>query len=154
MLEPQKHYADQTISDRQINLMFLLDLDWTLAKEWEVTRQKEKMLRSLKKIVKAGGLDGILDKASHLRTELVVAEDRVNRLKKSLQEFNVLPGYRDMEQDASRLASEIARLSNENFLDKELISDVDRSLKEEQPPSFTHLESIYAEIGVIMPENS
>ncbi len=43
----------QQAGDYQVALMFLLDLDWKIASDWQQVRDREKTLKELKKAVGA-----------------------------------------------------------------------------------------------------
>lgn len=153
MRSPLSQSKDQQPWDQQVAIMFLLGLDWPLAKQWQLVRDKEKLLAGLKQLAKTEETAEILESAARLRTLMTVSEDRMRRLREALQQFNVLPGYRDLEREASEIANGIAQLFNDNFLDTELTSDIEKSLREETAPSFDQIEGVYKEIGISLAGN-
>ncbi len=77
---PERQTADQQRGDYQLALLFLLGLDWKIASDWQVVRDREKTLTELRKAAGAGAFGSIIGKAADLRTELTVAEARSQRL--------------------------------------------------------------------------
>lgn len=148
---PFRNSTDQTSGNAQVNISYLLDLDWSIPQQWQLVREQEKSLKALKKAAKEGALGDIISTTSDLRTQLTVAEARASRLRQGITDFRVLPEYRQIEQEASDLTRDISRLSDDNVLDRQLIDDLDESLKQEIAPPVTRLEEIYSEAGVTLP---
>lgn len=150
---PVKHSEKQATADQQVNLSYLLGLDWTIPMNWQLVREREKNLAELKKGLKEGAFGQVVDKASTLKTQMVVAEDRVNRLKEQVAAFTVVDEYHDLEQEAAKVTTELATLADENTLDRRYISDLERAMDEEIPPSPPDLQELYREAGVVLPNH-
>ncbi len=88
---PEKQAVMQQAGDYQVALLFLLGLDWKIARDWQKVRDQEKTLSELKKAVGAGAFGNIIGKAADLRTQLTVAEARLTGLKSQVAAFRVLP---------------------------------------------------------------
>lgn len=149
---PVKQSEKQATADQQVNLSYLLGLDWTIPLKWQQVRDREKNLAELKKSLKDGSFGQVIDKASTLKTQVLVAEDRVNRLKEQVGAFTVVEEYHDLEQEASRITTDLAVLADENTLDHRYISDLERATEEEIPPSPPDLQRLYREAGVVLPD--
>ena len=67
---PEKQAAMQQLGDYQVALLFMLDLDWRIASDWQKVREREKTIAELKRAAGAGAFGAIVGKASDLRTEL------------------------------------------------------------------------------------
>lgn len=150
--DPIKQSEKQAAVDQQVNLSYLLGLDWTIPLKWQQVRDREKSLTELKKSLKEGSFGQVVEKASTLKTQLVVAEDRVNRLKEQMAAFKVLDEYHALEQEASKITTDLAALADENTLDYRYISDLERAIEEEIPPSPPDLQRLYREAGVVLPD--
>jgi uncharacterized protein YydD (DUF2326 family) len=50
-MTPEKQAAMQGTGDMQMALMFLLGLDWQIARDWQAVRDREKTLEELKKLL-------------------------------------------------------------------------------------------------------
>ncbi len=150
--DAQKHSSKQQNWDMQIALAYLFGLDWRIPHALQQVRQKEKSLASLKREAKSGVLGGLMGNVGELRTRLAVAEQETNKLKQELSEFQVLPEYRDLEKEASRLAIRISELTSENTLDVECIASLSSQLDDEQPADDSQILELYEEIGIVLPE--
>lgn len=149
---PVKQSEKQATADQQVNLSYLLGLDWTIPLKWQQARDREKNLAELKKSLKDDSFGQVIDKASTLKTKVLVAEDRVNRLKGQVAAFTVVEEYHDLEQEASRITTDLAVLADENTLDHRYISDLERAMEEEIPPSPPDLQRLYREAEVVLPD--
>ncbi len=148
---PEKQATMQQTSDLQIALMFLMGLDWHIARDWQVIRDREKTLEELKKAAGTGAFGNIIGKAADLRTQFTVAEDRLKKLREQTEQFRVLPQYREMETEASQLTQALNDLTNGNTVDLSTIRDLELALKSEEAPSMTDLQAVFQEAGVVLP---
>lgn len=151
--KPELQSTMQQIWDQQVAVSFLLDIDWALAAEWQGVREREKTLRELRKAAAQGAFGEIISTSAQLRTQLVVAEQTSKRFVEALERFEVLPEYRDLEQEASALTQKLGQLSNENTLDQELLENINRAFIEEQAPDMRDFGRLYTEAGVIFPNS-
>lgn len=152
MRRPEMQSRNQQIWDQHVAVAFLLDLDWMIGSEWQSVRDREKTLKELRRAAKEGAFGEIISSSAQLRTELVVAEQATRRVRESLDRFEVLPEYRQLEREASALTKQMAVLSDEDTLDHEIIDAVRRSVSEELPPDRQEIERLYAESRVVLSE--
>jgi uncharacterized protein YydD (DUF2326 family) len=152
-IEPVKQSEKQQLWDQQVAITYLLGLDWTISKEWQVLRRKEQTLIQLKRAAKEGGfLESIIGTTADLRSELAIARERVRSLKEELGEFRVLPEYHILEAEASELVQKLGPLANGNTVDRHLIAEMERALAEETAPPLEDLHSLYEEAGILLPD--
>ncbi|MEZ4495154.1 MAG: hypothetical protein R3C29_17800 [Dehalococcoidia bacterium] len=78
---PVKQSEKQATGNQQVNLSYLLGLDWTIPMKWQVVRDRERTLAELRKSLKGGLLGQVIEKASTLKTQVLVSEDRVKQQK-------------------------------------------------------------------------
>lgn len=149
---PEKQASMQGTGDYQMALMYLMGLDWCIARDWQGVRDREKTLDELKKAAKTGALGSIIGSAAELRTQLTVAEDHLIRLKQQVEQFHVLPKYREMEEEADDLTRRLSEISNENTIDLAAIRDLETAVKSETPPELFDLKSVYEEAGISLPD--
>ncbi len=149
---PEKQASMQQIGDYQIALLYLLGLDWRIASEWQRVRERESTLKELRKAAGAGAFGSIVGKASDLRTQVTVAEANLAQLRGQLSDFHVLPEYAELEAEADALTRRISVLSNANVIDAGAVRDLEAALRSEAPPPTNELASMYAEVGVVLPE--
>lgn len=152
-LTPTKHFAQQSAADVQVSLAYLLGLDWTLARDWQEIRLRQTRTKALREVFSEGYFGAVVGKAAELRSELLVAEDRVRNRRASLDEFTVIPAYREMEIEADEIGRSIAQLGDENTLDRELLSDLQERVTVDVPPGLSSLEDVYRRVGVELPQS-
>lgn len=150
-ITPEKQATMQQPVDVQTALLYLFDLDWQIASDWQKVRDSEKTLKELKKAAGSGVLGNLIGKASDLRTQLTLAEARFKEMREKLTGFHVLPQYRELETEADQLTRQINELANANVIDAGTIRDLEKAMSSEAPPPFDALESIYAEAGISLP---
>jgi uncharacterized protein YydD (DUF2326 family) len=154
---PVKQADMQQLWDQQVAISYLLGLDWTIAQQWQEIREKEKQLKELRRVASEGtlGRDGalgyIVGNIASLRTKLAVAEERARRLRETVQNFRILPEYRELEMEASQLTRQIGARANENTIDRELLSELEHAVEREADPSSQDLARLYEEVGVALP---
>jgi len=151
-LKPEMHMYKQNPGDYQMSLMYLLNLDWQIARDWQSIRDQEKAIKEIKKASKAGAFGNIIGNAAELRTKLTVAEDRLKRFKHEVEHFQVHPKYRDMEMELDDLTRRLGELANENTIDHAIIRDLESAMESEAPPELTDLQSVYEEAGIALPD--
>ncbi|MBX3638908.1 MAG: DUF2326 domain-containing protein [Nitrosomonas sp.] len=150
-MTPEKQATMQSTSDMQIALMFLLDLDWQIARDWQAIRDREKTLEELKKAAGNGAFGSIIGKAADLRTELTIQEARLKKLHTEVETFQVLPEYRELEVESAALTRQLNELANANTIDFSVIRDLEGALASEVPPDHEDLQAIYQEAGIVLP---
>lgn len=148
---PEKHAEKQQLGDQQKALMYLLGLDWPIAADWQLVRERDKVRQVLRRTASAGALGGVIGTAANLRTQLVLAERKLKTLQDNLATFKVHEEYRALEQEASQLTRELNALAGQNTLDLAAIQDIEAALKIETPPELGDLEQLYRQAGVEFP---
>lgn len=151
-VSPTKSGYKQQPWDEQVSISFLLGLDWTIAQQWQFVRDKEKTLKELRKAQGDGVLGSFIGNTATLLTKVTVTEEKVRQMKEELRSFRVLNEYRDLETEASEITRKINSLANENTTDREYIAELENALTSETAPSFTDVENLYKEAGVVLPE--
>lgn len=151
-LEPVRQSEDQSKWDQQVALSYLIGLDWTVPQRLEQVRRQEKALAELRKAAREGAIGAFIPKASELQTQLVLIEKEADRVRKTLESFEVLPEYHELEREASQLTLKINGLVDENTLDAQLLETMEVALNEESVPSEEAVERVYGEAGVVLPD--
>lgn len=150
--EPMQHSTMQQLGDRQVTVCYLLGLDWSIPVRFQELRDREKVTKELRKAARTGDLGPYIGNAAELRTRLTVAEDRANGLRGRLDSFRVVPEYKELEVEASRITGKIDNLNVENVVDHDLIRELQESLAMESAPDMQDLAKLYAEAGIVLPE--
>ena len=149
---PTQHTAKQQTWDQQVSTSYLLGLDWEVSSRFQELREQDRSLRTLRKAVRSGDLGRYLGRASELRTQLTLAERKVEQLHNQLNAFRVVDEYADLEQEADQLTAELAEIVAQNLADQALIRELRATLDHEEPPALSNLEDLYREAGVVLPE--
>ena len=150
-MTPEKQATMQGTGDMQMALMFLLGLDWQIARDWQAVRDREKTLEELKKAAGTGAFGSIIGKAADLRTQMTLQEARLKKLHAEIETFQVLPEYRELEVESSALTRQLNELANANTIDFSAIRDLEGALTSEIPPNLEDLQAVYQEAGVALP---
>jgi uncharacterized protein YydD (DUF2326 family) len=151
MDQPMMQSRMQKLVDQQVSISFLIGLDWSVPQEWQKVRDREKALQQIRKAMGEGAFGPLIGSAATLKSELIVARDRVNRLKSAVLSFKVVEQYHDLEREASVLTSTVADLSDENVLDRRYLEELERATAEEVPPPPEDLDRLYEEAGIVLP---
>jgi uncharacterized protein YydD (DUF2326 family) len=150
-LSPFRQSKDQQLADEQVNISFLIGLDWAISQKWQQVREQEKALKILKGAAREGAFGEIISSTADLRTQLTITENRADRLRDNIAKFRVLPEYREFEKEASDLTRQNSQMNDENIIDRQLIEELKGSLDQEIPPSDDRLEKVYEEAGIVLP---
>ncbi|MCG7344364.1 DUF2326 domain-containing protein [Sporosarcina sp. ACRSL] len=152
--ESTEFIKQQKASDKKKTLSYLLGLDTDLPQEWEELEMKRKDLNSLNKIMKNGMIDSIKMDSSYLKSEKIVYEERVQKLEDEIAKFEVLPEYRNLEQEANDLTQKINEITDRNFFLNKELSVLDQSLEsEKQMNTKFSIKDMYEEMNILMPDS-
>jgi uncharacterized protein YydD (DUF2326 family) len=150
--EAHKHFKNQKAVDYQVNLSYLLHLDWRIAQEWQQVRDQEKSIDALRAALRQGTLGGeVIESSGKLRTQLTIAEKERDDLRKRLDAFRVIKDQERLEEEASEITRKINALTDDNSSDSLLIRELRESLDAEKPPPKSDLERVYAQVGIELP---
>lgn len=148
---PERHTEAQQRVDWQVNLSYLLGLDWQISLEFQKIRARERTLVELKKANQEGVLGQMVGTVAELRPQVTIAETKANRLREQLNNFEVLESYRDLSQRAARAKTEMQALGREAVRLNEVFRHLVVALSAEAPPSIADIEKLYYESGVELP---
>ena len=151
-LSPMRQSEQQQTGDQQVALSYLLGVDWGIPHQWQLLREREKTLRSLRKAAGEETLRSVIGTTADLRTKLTLAEEHSRRLKEVVSKFSVLPEYRDLEIEASKITRQLGSFSDDNTINRQLIAELEQALEEEAAPHLPDLERLYNEIGQVLPD--
>lgn len=154
---PVLTFRSQSAASIETNLAVLFNLDAEIVRKLHQSKASlkqvegaRKTLRDLEKAAKLG--DPKIELDAELSAQKAAAELSRDRLRRRVDEFNVLPAFRELEQELASLNEETRDLSDRDVLDQELIGASQRSLTLENPPAIPQLESLFREAGVVLPE--
>jgi len=150
-LEPERQTEKQQPWDWQVNLSYLLGLDWQIPFEFQKVRARERSLEELKKAAKQGVFGEVLGTVAELRPQLTIAETRAQKLREQLANFEVLESYRELARRAAHTKTEMQALGREAVSLNETLQHLERALASEKPPEKADLHKLYAAAGVELP---
>jgi uncharacterized protein YydD (DUF2326 family) len=151
LLSPERHSGKQQIGDWQINLSYLLGLDWQIPLEFQKVRVRERSLDELRKAAKSGAFGELLGTVAELRPQVTIAETKAQKLRDQLANFQVLDSYRDLSRRAARAKAEMQSIGREAVVLNETLEHLERSLNAEKAPERSDLQQLYAAAGVELP---
>ena len=149
--QPMSQSAKQQLADQQVAISFLVGLDWSVPRAWQAVREREKMLEQLKKSMRDGAFGAVIGSSASLKSELIVAQAKLKRLRASVASFKVVEQYHELEREASTLTRRLAELADGNVLDQRYLAELEAVTVEELPPAPEDLERLYKEAGVLLP---
>jgi uncharacterized protein YydD (DUF2326 family) len=146
---PFEHHGKQSEWDKQLHSAFLLGLAWEDARDWQILKDKERVLNDLKRAAAAGMMADMLGTIGELEARKVQLQSRLREQRDALSGFRVHPQYREIEQAANALTQEIHEISNDNVQGRQLLALYQSSVEEEHPPSQDDVARLYEEAGVV-----
>lgn len=150
-LHPEKQAEQQRRWDWQVNLSYLLGLDWQIPFEFQKVRDREQTLSELKKAAKGGAFGDVLGTVAELRPQVAIAEAKTQRRRNELTNFEVLHSYRDLSRQAAHTKTKMQRLSRQAVVFHETLDHLSDALAAESPPERSDLQRLYSAVGIELP---
>jgi uncharacterized protein YydD (DUF2326 family) len=150
-ISPERQAEKQQRVDWQVNLSYLLGLDWQIPHEFNKIRIRERTLEELKKAAKGGAFGDLVGTVAQLRPQVTVAEARAQKLRDQLNNFEVLESYRALSRRAATAKSEMQAIGREAVAAHETLEHLERALEAEKPPARADLERLYTAAGIELP---
>lgn len=150
-LQPEQQSKQQQRGDWQVNLSYLLGLDWEIPLEFQKVRGRERTLEELKKAAQGNVLGQVIGTVAELRPQVTIAETNAQKLREQLAGFEVLESYRDLSQRAARAKNEMQAVGREAVSLQETIQHLEQALAVEMPPERSDLVQMYNAVGVELP---
>jgi uncharacterized protein YydD (DUF2326 family) len=150
-IQPEQQSKQQQRGDWQVNLSYLLGLDWEIPLEFQRVRSRERTLEELKKAAQGQVLGQIIGTVAELRPQVTIAETNAQKLREQLANFEVLDSYRDLSLRAARAKTEMQAAGREAVSLQETIEHLEQALAVETPPERADLRQMYDAVGVELP---
>jgi uncharacterized protein YydD (DUF2326 family) len=147
-LSPFTHFRNQREWDKQVNVAFLLDLEWRHASEWQELKDRRDLITQLERAAATGLIGDMLGSIGELEAERVQVSEAAESLREQLATFRVLPEYETIEAEANRLTEEIHRLTNLNYRDRRSLGLYEQTTVAEAAPDVAAVAAVYEEAGV------
>ena len=139
-----KEKAAQTI----LNNSYVLGLDWENATKLRDIQSKIDRLLSYKQVAEdKDETQGVL------KSQIITLKDIIDKNDKDLANFNVLPEYKNIQNEADTLTTDIQQLLNTNsILSKKLEAYIEATTSEKITDN-DNLENLYKEAQIVLSEN-
>lgn len=151
-LSPLTWIAKPSARDRDLHLAYLLGMNWECVRDWASLNDKDKDLRAVRKAIERGVVAGTSATMGELESRRVQLEQEVEVSAAALRSFKVHPNYDALQKDADRLTAEIHELQNRDYADRQILSRYREATEEESPPEPLSIERLYADAGVVFPD--
>ena len=148
---PERQAEKQHRSDWQVNLSYLLGLDWQIPFEFTKIRLREKTLEELRKAVKAGALGQVVGTVAELRPQVTIAEAKADKLRRELASFQVHESYKELSKRAAQAKSEMQSIVRRTVSLNESLEYLEAALKSEKPPQRSDIQQLYEAAGIELP---
>ncbi len=149
---PFKHFPQQREWDIQVHNTYLLGLNWEYASDFQIIKDKEKILQNLRNAASQGLLTGFVGSLGELEAERVRLEEKIDEAEEQLRSFRVHPQYYDIEEEANILTGKIHDITNRYTLNKQILRKYEESIAEEKDISIGKVEQVYNETGLTFSE--
>ena len=144
-VSPFETFGKQPPHQTQADNAFLLGLDWRLATEWQRWKDRGKALGVLAK----SDLDELGERLGELESQRVRSEAQRRRLAEQIENFEVLPEYREVERRANDVTSSMQVLANAITVNTRLLELYRAQLATEQANDSADVLSTFEEAGVV-----
>jgi uncharacterized protein YydD (DUF2326 family) len=148
---PERQAEKQHRSDWQVNLSYLLGLDWQVPFEFTKIRLREKTLEELRKAVKAGALGQVVGTVAELRPQVTIAEAKADKLRRELASFEVHESYKELSKRAAHAKSEMQGIVRRTVSMNENLEHLETALKSEKAPQRSDIQQLYEAAGIELP---
>ncbi len=146
-----RHNPMQSSTDIAGNLCYLFGLNWQVASEYKDISDKESLRRKLRQATKDPMLGRIVGNAAELRSQMAVAQQRVQTLERQLESFQVVPEYERLKAEADSLTAQLRSETDSDVIDRQNLAQLEEAIAEERAPDSDYVERVYAELGVQFP---
>jgi uncharacterized protein YydD (DUF2326 family) len=152
-LNPFQQFKKQQEWDIQVNNAFLLGLNWEASSKLQVLKDRKKIIDQIKSEAQSGILSTLMGSIGELEALMIRLESQVKQEEDTLNSFHIHPQYSKIEADVNGLTNKIHELSNEDILDKNLLSHYIQSLTEEVDANPDSIAAVYSDAGFHFPES-
>ena len=147
-LSPFETFGKQPPHQVQVDNAYLMGLNWALAVEWQQWKDRNKALGALGK----RDLEELAERLGELESRRVRAELQRRRLAEQIQNFEVLPEYREVEIRANRATVRMQSVANEMTMASRLLDLYREQLSAEQTDEANAVLKVFEEAGVVFGE--
>jgi uncharacterized protein YydD (DUF2326 family) len=148
--EATRTFSRQAEADATTNLAYLLGLDWQLASGYRELGARQATRTQLSKAVNDPVWGRIVGSTADLRGQITLAQAQTERLKGQIAEFQVVPEYERIKEQADEIARRIRQLSQDVVIDQSNLEQLRQAVTEATTVDVEYLEPVYRELGVVL----
>ncbi|MCQ2965609.1 MAG: DUF2326 domain-containing protein [Alphaproteobacteria bacterium] len=147
--DPFTTFKNQKAVQKQTNNAFVLNLLWGKSLELHNFQEETDKHKNLISFFKSQG-----QTIGKLNSQMVILSDEINKLRKNIQEFNVLPEYREIQDAANILTKNLQSLNNQKIFIKKKLSEYQSIIIEENNNNdINAISKMYKEVQISFSEN-
>ncbi|MDE2795478.1 MAG: DUF2326 domain-containing protein [Gemmatimonadota bacterium] len=147
--DPFTHFRRQPAWDMQLHMALLLGLEWRHAAQWQAIKDRDKDLKTLRKLVDRDAVPHLGGSVGKLEAERVTLAQEIEESSRALDSFRVHPEYESIRREADQLTEQLHREANENVVASRRLSLYRQAVESEEAPSADSFEDVYEEMGVV-----
>jgi len=148
--EPIRTFSRQPEADATTNLAYLLGLDWQLADGYRELAARQATRKQLSKAVNDPVWGRIVGSTADLRGQITLAQAQVDRLRAQIADFQVVPQYELVKDQADELTRAIKQLAQDDVIDRSNLEELHKAVTETADVATDYLESVYRELGIVL----
>ncbi|MFF3014022.1 ABC-three component system protein [Streptomyces sp. NPDC057939] len=149
--DPVRTYPQQSAAEAAANLAYLLGLDWRLASGYRDIAAREATRRQLRSAMNDPTWNQVVGTTADLRGKIIVAEGDVDRLRRQISAFQVVPAYEELQRRADELDQRVRSLPEQDVIDRRNLAVLRRAVDEAVDPDTAYVDAVYRELGVTLP---
>ncbi|WP_156925823.1 ABC-three component system protein [Glycomyces arizonensis] len=133
------------------HLAYLLGLDAKLIDQYRALAEKQSSVTALKQALKGLDLGEVVGDQATIEGRARLLGHEIEQLQGQIAQFQVIPEFERLKNQADELTTEIERLAREDEIDQRNEADIHDSLERERHPSDDYLPTAFQELGVALP---
>jgi len=106
-LNPFQQYKAQLEWDIQVNNTLLLGLGWEHASQWQVLKDRMKVIEQIKQEAASGIISNLMGDIGELESEKIRLESQVKQETDNLENFRVHEQYHHLEKESNKITKQI-----------------------------------------------
>lgn len=150
--DPFLNHSRQLTWDKQVHNAYLLGLDWKLASQKQVLRDKDATLKLVRKKAAEVAVGDTLGGEAELEATRIRLADEIEVEKEHIDNFRIHETYRRLEEGVDEMTEKIHEMLNQNVGDRRILELYQASMMEEADADPAQIAQIYKEAGLLFPD--
>jgi uncharacterized protein YydD (DUF2326 family) len=149
---PYEFTSGQPAWDRNVHNAYLLGLDWQPFTDLRLLEDRKSVLRIVKKSIEDGVLRGPQGDPATMESRRVQLNQKIGEIEQQLHDFKIHPDYREIEEQATALTTELRKKRNNGFRLRTTLSHYEESLVSEIAPAEGSVVGLFQAAKVELPD--